>query len=93
MLIITDGDLDKADLQATKDTIVELAQHPVSIVIVGIKHNWEGAPVPDFTDMDMLDGDTGRIMGIWVWFAALTQFVLFRSACQRAKRKGHCSVC
>jgi hypothetical protein len=50
MIILTDGCIN--DRNETIDAIVELANYPVSLIIVGIGNN-------DFTDMVMLDGDEG----------------------------------
>ncbi|CAN4088675.1 unnamed protein product [Withania somnifera] len=51
LLIITDGVI--TDLQETKDALVQAADLPLSILIVGVG----GA---DFTEMEMLDADKGE---------------------------------
>jgi hypothetical protein len=50
LVIITDGIIN--DMKATADVIVELANHPVSIIIVGVGNE-------DFSKMVKLDGDNG----------------------------------
>ncbi|KAK4852331.1 hypothetical protein QYF36_023023 [Acer negundo] len=53
LLIITDGVL--TDLQETKDALVRASDLPLSILIVGVG----GA---DFTQMEILDADNGRLV-------------------------------
>jgi hypothetical protein len=50
-VIVTDGCIN--DMKATKDIIVELANHPVSIIIVGVGNG-------NFSRMVELDGDKGE---------------------------------
>lgn len=52
LLIITDGQID--DMQDTIDVICDLADLPVSLVIVGVGNG-------DFTNMNILDGDDVRL--------------------------------
>jgi hypothetical protein len=51
LVIVTDGCIN--DMKATTDVIVELANHPVSIIIVGVGNE-------DFSKMVKLDGDHGN---------------------------------
>lgn len=49
LLILTDGTIH--DFDATKQVIVELSQHPCSIIIIGLGDE------DDFEEMYQLDGD------------------------------------
>ncbi|XP_019187833.1 PREDICTED: protein BONZAI 3 [Ipomoea nil] len=53
LLIITDGVL--TDLQETKDAIVMASDLPLSILIIGVGN-------ADFTQMEILDADNGRLL-------------------------------
>lgn len=48
MLILTDGAIH--DMKFTKDLVFQLAQHPVSLIIIGVGE-------ADFSMMEELDGD------------------------------------
>lgn len=50
LLLLTDGTIH--DMPATIDLVCELANHPVSIIIVGVGN-------ADFSAMEELDGDGG----------------------------------
>jgi len=70
LVILTDGLI--ADKQATIDAIVEASDYPASIIIIGIGDE-------DFTDMKMLDGDGGFLIGRnGVCKRDIVQFVSFK---------------
>ena len=52
MLILTDGAIH--DMRETKDLVFQLAQHPVSLIIIGVGD-------ADFSMMEELDGDGQRL--------------------------------
>merc|ERR1711881_125396 len=52
LMILTDGII--TDMQQTMDAIVEAAETPLSIVIVGVGN-------ADFSNMEVLDGDDVRL--------------------------------
>ena len=52
MLILTDGAIH--DMGETIDTIIELSRLPCSVIIVGVGN-------ADFSSMEALDGDGGRL--------------------------------
>ena len=52
LLLLTDGTIH--DMPKTKDLIYELAEYPCSIIIVGVGN-------ADFSAMEELDGDGGRL--------------------------------
>lgn len=71
LLILTDGEI--TDLDQTRDAIVRASRLPMSIIIVGVG----GA---DFTAMEFLDGDDGRLRSLTGEPAMrdIVQFVPFR---------------
>jgi hypothetical protein len=71
LLILTDGTI--SDQQDTIDAIVAAAEHPISIIIVGVGS-------ADFDQMNVLDGDGGRLRDSRGKFAShdIVQFVPFR---------------
>jgi len=52
MLLLTDGQI--CDMGETKAAIVDLSSLPCSIIIIGVGN-------ADFSSMDELDGDGGRL--------------------------------
>jgi hypothetical protein len=52
LLLLTDGAIH--DMAATKDAIYQLAEHPCSIIIVGVGN-------ANFSMMEELDGDDGAL--------------------------------
>jgi hypothetical protein len=72
LLIITDGTIE--DIQATIDEIVELAELPVSIVIVGVgKENFDQMVLLDADENPLISSVTHRTMN-----RDIVQFVPFR---------------
>uniref|UniRef100_A0A673MGZ9 Copine-3 n=1 Tax=Sinocyclocheilus rhinocerous TaxID=307959 RepID=A0A673MGZ9_9TELE len=71
LLIITDGVI--TDMDQTRGAIVAASRLPMSIIIVGVGK-------ADFTDMEILDGDDGRLRSIKGEPAVrdIVQFVPFR---------------
>lgn len=71
LLIITDGVI--TDMDQTRGAIVAASRLPMSIIIVGVGK-------ADFTDMEILDGDDGRLRSITGEPAVrdIVQFVPFR---------------
>uniref|UniRef100_A0A8C1DYZ5 Copine-3 n=1 Tax=Cyprinus carpio carpio TaxID=630221 RepID=A0A8C1DYZ5_CYPCA len=71
LLIITDGVI--TDMDQTRGAIVAASRLPMSIIIVGVGK-------ADFTDMEILDGDDGRLKSIKGEPAVrdIVQFVPFR---------------
>lgn len=71
LLIITDGVI--TDMDQTRGAIVAASRLPMSIIIVGVGK-------ADFTDMEILDGDDGRLRSITGESAVrdIVQFVPFR---------------
>lgn len=71
LLIITDGVI--TDMDQTRTAIVAASRLPMSIIIVGVGK-------ADFTDMEILDGDDGRLKSITGEPAIrdIVQFVPFR---------------
>ncbi|XP_051737595.1 copine-3 isoform X2 [Ctenopharyngodon idella] len=71
LLIITDGVI--TDMDQTRGAIVAASRLPMSIIIVGVGK-------ADFTDMEILDGDDGRLTTIMGEPAVrdIVQFVPFR---------------
>ncbi|KAG1944224.1 copine-3 isoform X1 [Pimephales promelas] len=72
LLIITDGVI--TDMDQTRTAIVAASRLPMSIIIVGVGK-------ADFTDMEILDGDDGRLKSITGEAAVrdIVQFVPFRN--------------
>ena len=73
LLLLTDGAIH--DMPATVDLICELSEMPCSIIIIGVGR-------ADFSSMEALDGDGGRIRNSQGVAAArdIVQFVEFHSA-------------
>uniref|UniRef100_A0A9J8BQX0 Copine-3 n=2 Tax=Cyprinus carpio TaxID=7962 RepID=A0A9J8BQX0_CYPCA len=71
LLIITDGVI--TDMDQTRGAIVAASRLPMSIIIVGVGK-------ADFTDMEILDGDDGRLRSVTGEPAVrdIVQFVPFR---------------
>ncbi|XP_048030288.1 copine-3 isoform X2 [Megalobrama amblycephala] len=71
LLIITDGVI--TDMDQTRGAIVAASRLPMSIIIVGVGR-------ADFTDMEILDGDDGRLTAITGEPAVrdIVQFVPYR---------------
>lgn len=99
LLLVTDGDLH--DFDETRDVIVEMAHYGVSVVIVGIEHDWpeNKRRKPDFSNMKALDGDEGEFCQNMSW-SLLCGFsfenVSFSAAHKQhgsSSRKRHCPVC
>ena len=76
LLILTDGAIH--DMGYTKDVIVDLANLPCSVIIVGVGN-------ADFSSMEELDGDGGRLKNSHGVEAKrdIVQFVEFNKAMQR----------
>lgn len=76
MLIITDGIIN--DMQQAIDNIVAASRLPCSIIIVGVGN-------ADFTNMEQLDGDDGKLMDNNRNYATrdIVQFVRFLDCSQR----------
>lgn len=79
LLIITDGVI--TDMDQTRTAIVAASRLPMSIIIVGVGK-------ADFTDMEILDGDDGRLKSITGEPAVrdIVQFVPYRKF-QNASRE------
>eukprot|EP00092_Neocalanus_flemingeri_P103607 GFUD01132614.1.p1 GENE.GFUD01132614.1~~GFUD01132614.1.p1 ORF type:complete len:541 (-),score=123.21 GFUD01132614.1:342-1964(-) len=75
LLIITDGII--TDLEETKSALVAASHLPLSVIIVGVG-------MEDFSAMEMLDGDTGRLQSDGkVAVRDIVQFVELRKFVQQ----------
>jgi len=73
LLLLTDGAIH--DMETTKNLVCELSEMPCSIIIIGVGE-------ADFSSMEALDGDGGRLRNTSGVAAArdIVQFVEFKSA-------------
>ena len=75
LLILTDGAIH--DMHETIDDIIDLSNMPCSVIIVGVG-------TADFSSMEELDGDGGRLRGAGKTAARdIVQFVCFKDAIRR----------